>query len=120
MRFFSKQRGQALVESIVLLLPVTFMFYFLFQYTISRWSYFYFSHEAYQSLICVAQGERPKRCEKDLRKHVQNWIPWAQIKNIKMDGFQNNWNVEVSWQDFFVKNQVFHLRRSLKIPEDIL
>lgn len=116
------KRGQSIIESLIIILPVLLISISTIQWTMFKWSHSYISHQMYQGLICGAQGHLLKECEQNLSNHIKSFLKGASLQKIKLKKKGTQWKIEVLWNiTYFNQNLwTFQHSRSLRVPEDLL
>ncbi|MDE0151164.1 MAG: hypothetical protein OXK80_01530 [Bdellovibrionales bacterium] len=108
-------KGQAVLELVVLLSLYLFIVFAVFQVSWLLGVRSYVNQQLYKSLFCMAKGYTEVYCKKEIRRKSSFVLFWGEIKNIHLKGDQKKWTGSLEIQPWNIK-----LKRILQIPEDLL
>ena len=98
-----KQKGQALTEALIALPLASACFvlclWLFHSYTQQLWM----DHQLYQSLICLAKGERKSHCEKKMNQKIKSFLWTGKLKNINLYKKKAEWGGSFTWETTFLK-----------------
>lgn len=101
-------KGQALIECLILFLTLASLLQFLFVLTWIFINLIWMKHHLYQAIVCTAQNRGKFFCEERLLKDIRVLNPPAQITGLNF----NDSKGEFKWR-FYKKN--FVIRQSFKL-----
>ncbi len=86
-----KSKGQALLETLVILSIYITMFTSIFQIVFIAAAKSYVNHQLYHALICMAQDEPTHQCQKKLIQKSKKILAWGELKNIQLKRREQEW-----------------------------
>ena len=108
------QKGQNLIESLILSLVLITVLKFIF---IIFWlfiSLLWMEHQLYQGLICKAEQKKESLCKQKILQEIKKLNPLGKIKELKIDKTKNIYKGELLW--IFYK-QNFTIKQNLILPQ---
>ncbi|MDE0519011.1 MAG: hypothetical protein OXH36_05610, partial [Bdellovibrionales bacterium] len=60
-------------------------------------------HQLYQSLICLAKGEKQRNCKNQMREKIKIFLWMGKLKNIHFYKEEKKWKGMFTWQAAFWK-----------------
>ena len=114
---YKKQQGQALLEFAVSVGISFLLFFFVLQLIFVSGAKMYIHHHLYTALFCMAQGKPSAQCQKNMMKQIEKFVVWGNFERVLLTGTSNLWKGDVIWT---LKPWKIKLKRTLKIPEDLL
>ena len=117
-RFMYRQKkGQALIEFAVSIGVSCLLFFFILQFIFISGVKMYIHHHLYIALFCMAQGNSSTQCRQNMIKQIKKFVIWGNLKKVFLTGTSNHWKGDVIWK---LKPWKIQLKRTLKVPEDLL
>ena len=110
---FKSQKGQSLIETLVLSLVLITLLKFIL---IIFWLFInllWMEHQLYQGIICKAQQKNDLLCKQKILQEIKKLNPLGKIKNLKIYQLQNVYKGELIW-NFYKKD--FLIKQSLILP----
>lgn len=106
-----RNKGQGLVEALILCLTFTTLIYVLFLMFYLFTNILWMEHQLYQGLLCVAEQRNKEHCRRSTLNKIQKLNPLGGIQSLKIRNFRKEWKGEMIWHFYnkdFVIRQSFH------------
>ena len=107
-RLLAKNKGQALIEFLVLSLSFVSIIQILFGIAWIFINLIWMEHHLYQSVLCVAQERKKVFCERRFLKDIKKLNPKAEIKSLNFNSKKGEFKWRFYKQDFVIQ-QSFEL-----------
>ena len=114
---YKKQQGQALLEFAVSIGFSFLLFFFVLQLIFVSGAKLYIHHHLYMALFCTAQGSPLAQCRQNMIQQIKKFVVWGHFEKVLLTGTSNQWKGDIIWT---LKPWKIKLKRTLKIPEDLL
>lgn len=110
---FLSQKGQSLIEALILSLALLTLFHFSLLTVWMGINILWMEHQLYQGVLCSAQQKNIKLCKGTVLKKIRNFNPLGKIKSLRITNSQKEWKGEILWR--FYKKE-FLIRQTLSLP----
>ena len=91
------QKGQALIETVVISLTWFLLIKGMVMMFILVSSSLWIQHSLYQGLVCLAEGRNAPRCKESLVTNIKKGIPLGKINDVHLQGNFEHWSGTLNW-----------------------
>ena len=108
------QKGQGLIETLILSLVLIIIIKFILAVFWIFISSLWMEHQLYQGVLCVAQQKETTLCKQKALQKIKQLSSLGKIQDLTIKQAQNKYKGEMLW-NFYKQN--FVIKQSLTLPQ---